>query len=228
MARALTLEIGKPLAAGSDKVATLGTGKVEGKFSIAVSRMHTVMDQIKEESGLPSSVTMWMYDNSKGGDCDRQLIPNFALKFLYQVKNSTVLDTEIDGLINKDVKNYQSSLLNSIINRLDYQPLYPSKKYDKQGASHKLFMLYQTYIMGHSIGSLLTAQKIAQYVKKHYDGDYGKLGIDLDNTPEKKVTVEQLMVSMVAGGLLGFNEYYDLFVVAHGNPWLLLKFLSAI
>lgn len=106
--------------------------------------MLTVIDEIQEESEVPSSVTMWMFDNRKGGDCDGQRIPNFALKFLYQVKNSTVLDPEIDGLINKDVENYQSSLLNCIINRIDYLPLYPSKKYDNQGASHKLFMLYQS------------------------------------------------------------------------------------
>jgi hypothetical protein len=112
---------------------------------------------------------------------------------------------------------------------MDYFQLYPSKKYDREGASHRLFTLYQKIVLGHSVNSLCTAYKIAEYLKtKVGEADSSKLGIDLDKTREKKYEVRKLIVHMVADGLLGFDEYYDLFVVGtgsgNGHPWRLVKY----
>ena len=58
------------------------------------------------------------------------------------------------------------------------------------------------------------------------------MGIDLDKMQfkDKQVRVNQLMVSMVADGLLSFDEYYDMFVVGVGNghPWRLIKYYPLI
>jgi hypothetical protein len=116
-----------------------------------------------------------------------------------------------------------------MINRTDYLSLYPSKKYGNDGASHRLFMLYQTIVLGHSISSLRTAYNIAEYVKaKAGEEDSDRLGIDLDKTNDKQRDVRKLMVHMVTDGLLSLDEYYDLFVVGtgsgNGHPWRLVKY----
>ena len=100
------------------------------------------------------SVSLWMFTNfGPEADCEKQRIPNAALEFVYQIARN-IPDTEVNRLIDRDTKNYQTSLLNCVINRRDYLKLYPSKKYGNDGASHRLFMLYQTIVLGHSVSSL--------------------------------------------------------------------------
>jgi hypothetical protein len=51
-------------------------------------------------------------------DCKKQRIPSSALEFLYEVAKH-VPDIEVQRLIDRDTKNYRTSLLKSVINRTD-------------------------------------------------------------------------------------------------------------
>lgn len=230
LAKSIAEAIKNQLDVQSDKIATIGT-KASGKrssFSAAIRYMLGVMRDV--DSSDIGSVSLWMFTNiGMEADCEKQRIPNVALEFVHKVAQTTVSDIELNKLIDRDTKNYQDSLLNCVINRKDYSPLYPSKKYNKEGASHRLFTLYQTIVLGHSINSLRTAYRIAEYVKaKAGEEDSSRLGIDLDKTRDKMYDVRKLIVHMVADGLLSFDEYYDLFVVGTGNgnghPWRLVKY----
>lgn len=224
-------EIRKPLSAGTDKVETMGSKRDSrsgsSRFSAAIRRMLVVMRRLKRSdiSGQ-ISVSVWSFTNfGSDPDIEKERIPNFALEFLYEVAKH-VRDTEVNPLLDKD-KQYRGSLLDCIIRRVDYLQLYPSHKYSKDGASHRLFMLYQTIVLGHSVSSLRTAYNIAMYVKAKVSEDVSdRLGIDLDKTGDKRVRVKQLMVSMVKDGLLSLDEYYELFITGaeNGNPWRLVKY----
>jgi len=172
---------------------------------------------------------MWMFINiGKEADCEKQRIPNAALEFVYEVTRH-VPDIELNRLINRDTKNYKTSLLNCVINRVDYLPLYPSKRYGNDGSSPRLFRLYQTIVLGHSVNSLHTAYRIAEYVKrKAGEEDSERLGIDLDKRHDKQRDLRKLIVRMVADEQLSIDEYYDLFVVGtgsgNGHPWRLVNY----
>ena len=228
LAKSITDRLRGRLDRETGKVPTIGTkGSGEGSFSAAITRMLEVMRELNRSD--IGSVSMWMFSNiGMDPDVDKQRIPNAALEFVYEVARH-IPDREVNRLIDKDTKNYQTSLLNCVINRTDYLSLYPSKKYSNDGASHKLFMLYQKIVMGQSDSSLRTAYKIARYVGAGLGDDddaRDRRGIDLDKIWEKQVKVRQLMVRMVADGLLSFDEYYELFVVGSGkgHPWRLVKY----
>jgi hypothetical protein len=229
LAKSSADRIKNQLDAQSDKIATIGT-KGSGKgssFSDAIRRVLRVMRNLARSD--IGSVSLWMFTNiGMEADCEKQRIPNAALEFLYEVARH-VPDIEVNRLIDRDTKNYQTSLLNCVINRTDYLSLYPSKKYGNDGASHKMFMLYQTIVLVHSVSSLRTAYKIAEYVKaKAGEEESDRLGIDLDKALYKQRDVRKLIVHMVTDGLLSLDEYYDLFVVGrgsgNGHPWRLIKY----
>lgn len=218
----------KKLDAQSGKIATIGSkGSGEGSFSIAIRRMLYVMREL-DHSDI-GSVSIWMFTNfGPEAYCEKQRIPNAALEFVYQIARN-VPETEVERLINRDTKNYQTSLLNCVINKMDYLKLYPSKKYDRDGASHRLFMLYQTIVLGSSVGSLRTAHKIATYVKAKADEkDNEGIGIDLEKIDHKQRYIKKLIVDMVSDVRLSLNEYYELFVIGsrgdNGHPWRMVKY----
>jgi len=229
LAKSIADTIQNQLGAQSGKIATIGTkGSGEGSsFSAAIRRMLYVMRKLKRSD--IGSVTLWMFTNiGMEADCQKQRIPNAALEFIYEVARH-VPDIEVNRLIDKDTKNYQTSLLNCVINRTDYVSLYPSKKYSNDVASHTLFRLYQTKVLGHAVSSLRTAYKIAEYVKAKAGEEVSdRLGIDLDKKHDKQRDVRKLIVHMVTDGLLSVDEYYDLFVVStesgNGHPWRLVKY----
>jgi hypothetical protein len=229
LAKSIADRIKSQLDAQSGKIATIGTkGSGEGRsFSDAIKRMLVVMRELHRSD--IGSISLWMFTNfGSEADCEKQRIPNAALEFVYEVARR-VPDIEVNRLIDRDTKNYKTSLLNCVISRTDYLPLYPSKKYGNDGASHRLFTLYQTIVLGHSVSSLRTAYKIAEYVKgKAGEEDSDRLGIDLDKTLYKQRDARKLIVHMVSDGLLSLNEYYDLFVVGTGSgnshPWRLVKY----
>ena len=211
-----------------EKIATIGSrGSGEGSFSFAIRRMMYVMGEL-DQSDI-GSVSMWMFTNiGMGANCEKQRIPNAAIEFVFEIARKVPL-TEVETLINRDIKNYQTSLLNCIINRMDYPKLYP-KKYGNEGASHTLFRLYQTKVLGHSISKLRTAYKIAKYIKAKAE-DCDRIGIDLDKIYHKQLDVKKLIVQMVTDATeanISLDEYYDLFVVGrgsgNGHPWRLVKY----
>ena len=156
LAKSIAESIKNQLDVQSDKIATIGT-KASGKrssFSAAIRYMLGVMRDV--DSSDIGSVSLWMFTNiGMEADCEKQRIPNVALEFVHEVAQTTVSDIELNKFIDRDTKNYRDSLLNCAINRTDYFPLYPSKKYDREGASHRLFTLYQTIVLGHSVNALV-------------------------------------------------------------------------
>jgi hypothetical protein len=237
LAKQFAGEIKKRLAGPGDKVETIGTKK-EGGVNAAITRILVVLrDLDRSDIAATGSVTMWQFANGQSTDCYKERIPNFALSFLYECAKHVPTD-HIINVISKERKSkskrksgkgYQYPLLDKIINRQDYLPLYPSRKYANDGASQKLFMLYQTIVMGYQVNSLRTASKIAGYVKdKAGEDDSAMLGIDLDKRWDKQVRVRRLIVDMVGDGQLIFDEYYELLIsgTASGisHQWQLIKY----
>ncbi|HEY7572956.1 MAG TPA: hypothetical protein VH796_16475 [Nitrososphaeraceae archaeon] len=193
--------------------------------------MNSVLSQWFLIAGLfVCSVSLWSFTNfGSDPNIEKERIPNFAFEFLYEVARH-VPDTEVNPLLDKD-KQYSGSLLDCIIKKTDYSALYPSRKYYNEGASHRLFILYQSIVMGHSISSLRTAYRIAEYVREHLDNDASDiLGTDLDKSGNrsggKRVRLKQLMVRMASKRRLSLDEYFDLFIIGadNGHPWRLVKY----
>ncbi|HXX95911.1 MAG TPA: hypothetical protein VEL11_02175 [Candidatus Bathyarchaeia archaeon] len=209
---------------GTGKVATIGTEKSgEWGYSVVIEQLMKVMKTSKHES--LGSVSMWMFKNiGTDADLDKQMIPNPALEFIYQISRY-VSRREVIELTIRD-KNYGESMLNCIINKRDYLRLYPSKKFKSKGASHELFTLYQRLVMGEQRDLLKTAFNIAKYIDNNLHDE--KFGIDLDDRSNlrKQMKARQLIVEMVQKRLLNFNEYYHLFIGIddNGHPWRLLTF----
>ena len=231
LVKQFAVEISKRLSVTTDKVETIGTKKENkrkdggGGTRSAIPRMLAVMEEI-ERFDPHTSVTMWLFSNLQAGDCDKDRIPNFALTFLYEAAKKFHLTDEITRLIDKE-KGSHNSLLNCIINRVDYLSLYPSKKNRNEGASPELFTLYQTKILNYPVRTLYSAYKIAQHIKEK-TRDNVNFGVDIDKTAAKQFAAKELIVDMAAeGGEQFFDEYYDLFIVHNSigsNPWRLIKY----
>jgi hypothetical protein len=224
--KSLVKDISSRLSVRSeDKIETIG--KKEGS-GVAVNRLLAIM-----KSGIRvdpnTSLTMWLFSNlGNKADCQLDTIPNFSLNFLHKAAKYG-LDSEIKGLMVKDKEkktSFKKSFLNCITKKLDYLPLYPSKKFSREGATLELFLLYQTHIRNYPAKTLHTAYKIAQYVKSKIDPEKDKgLGIDIHREIKKQNTVKKRIIEMAEGGSVTFDEYYDLFVVPHlGNPWQLIRY----
>jgi hypothetical protein len=206
---------------GEDKIETIG--KKEGS-GVAVDRMLAIMKKgIRVDPN--TSLTMWLFSNlGNKADCQLDTIPNFSLNFLHKAAKYG-LDNEIRELTVKD-KSYNYSFLNCITKKLEYLPLYPSKKFSREEASPELFLLYQTHIRNYPAKTLHTAYKIAQYINSKIDPEKHKgLGIDIHKEIKKQNTVKKWIIKMAEGGSITFDEYYDLCVVSHlGNPWQLVRY----
>ncbi len=208
-------------ASSEDKIETIGKKEVNG---VAVDTLLAIMKMgIRVDPN--TSLTMWLLSNlGNKADCQLDTIPNFSLNFLHKAAKYG-LDNDIRELTVKD-KSYNYSFLNCITKKLDYLPLYPSKKFSNEGASSELFLLYQTHIRNYPAKTLHTAYKIAQYVNSKVDPEKHKgLGIDIHKEIKKQNTVKQRIIEMAEEGSITFDEYYDLFVVSHlGNPWQLIRY----
>lgn len=207
-----------------EKVETLG--KAEGNKEVA-KRLLAVMQSSRSKRYDPNtSMIMYQYSNGKGADLKKQRIPNFALSFLHAAAIQG-LDKDINELTSLEGKktSYRYSFLNYIAEQQDYYFLYPSSLKKLDGASPKLFLMYQTYILQYPIKTLHTAYKIAEYLKSNADTE--KLAVNIERETKKQNTVRKWVVNMVGEEVITFDEYYDLFVRSPSdrrNPWMLVKY----
>ena len=221
-------QISDRLAVRSDKVETIGSKKDrEGGNGAAVNSIISIMEDIQEFEPN-TSLIMWMFSNGREPDCELERIPNFALNFLHEAAKYGLAE-EIQRLMiieRRNKRSYMYSFLSCIIKKLDYLPLYPSKKFKNEGASPELFFLYETKVRNYPTKSLDTAYNIAQYVNTKLDADDKKQGIDIDTDIKKQTKVKKRIIEMAKEGKITFDEYYNLFVSSPhlGNPWRLVKY----
>ena len=210
---------------GISRIPTIGTKKDKsGGTNAAILRLLAIMRDMKltQKDVEKGSVNLWEFNNGKSTDCDIERIPNDCLRFLQKCAEDIGLD-EISQIVKRDKSKREYALLNSIIQRRDYLPLYYSKKYGRPGASAKLYGMYQTLVLGCPPYLLCIARKIAEYIKETSDND--KLGIDLDILYDKQLLVKKFIVKMVEDGRLTFDEYYNMFILSKGyRPWKLVKY----
>lgn len=186
-------------------------GSKEGDTA-AVKRLLAVMRNLHDEPGPGTSLFVWQFSNSgTGSDCRFEEIPNAALHFLFEAVRH-VPEREITDFVNADKKrNPEYSLLNSILKRADYVPLYPFKKFN--GASNKLFALYQTLVRNIPLETIATSYKIASYIRANVNKkELDSLGKDIEDDPAKRNYVSYLIATMIRAGLLSYDEYSDLFL----------------
>jgi hypothetical protein len=206
------------------KVETIG--KEEGNNEIA-NMLLDVMQKSRSKIYDPNtSMIMYQYSNGKGADLKKQYIPNFALNFLHEAALNG-LDQDIKELTHLEGKKraYKFSFLNYIVERQDYYLLYPHPLKKLEGASPKLFLLYQMHIMNYSKRSLYTAYKIAEYLKTIVDTD--RLAVNIERSIKKQNTVKKWIINIAAERAITFDEYYELFIrspLDRSNPWKLVKY----
>lgn len=208
-------------AATAARVETLG--KAEGNGEV-VNRLLEVM-RVSRTYDSKASMIMYQYNNGgQGPRLLKQFIPNSTLTFLHEAAISGLRE-EIRVLTiieQKRKTSYRYSLFNRIAQREDYNLLYPKPSEKYAGASPALFALYQNYIRGYPIALLQIAYKIAEYLKTKTETE--KLVVNLLSDGKKQTCVMKWLVSMVDGGLLPFDEYFELFVESNRNPWALLRY----
>lgn len=230
--KSITLEVENRLALSKRKDKGRGRkkgktiGKEEGNNEVA-NRLLDVMQQSRSKIYDPNtSMIMYQYSNGKGADLKKQYIPNFALNFLHEAAING-LDQEIKELTHLEGKKraYKYSFLNCIAERQDYYFLYPRPLKKIEGASPRLFLLYQKYILKYSNTSLYTAYKIAEHLKSKVDPE--KLAINIEGSIQKQNVVKKWIINMAAEYTITFDEYYDLFIrspLDRRNPWKLVKY----
>ncbi|MGF3521947.1 MAG: hypothetical protein ACQXXJ_02485 [Candidatus Bathyarchaeia archaeon] len=199
-------EIENRIRAG--KFETLGSK--EGSIVVVEKTIETMRRMKSLDAG--TSLFVWLFSNSgTGPDCSIDEIPNSALQFLFNVITRVPTGREeIIRLIRKD-KNPEYSFLNCISTGKDYYWLYPSKKFE--GVSPAFFLLYQTEIRKASKHALLSAFKIARYLRENLPTkDLEKCKKNLTSDFAEKNTVRKYIVEMVEKGFFNFEDYSALFV----------------
>ncbi len=215
----------------ADVVDTLGSK--EGSIA-ATMRLLNIMNELHDED-LESGTSLFVWSFSNSGTsptCKIEEIPNSALRFLFTAVRFN-LRNELRDLMMRDRKP-EYSLLNSISKGVDYENLYPFKKYT--GASTNLFVLYQTIVRQISVRELDTAYRISNYIKNSTILEKKKLedlGKDLEKPANfsKQNMIKKFIIDMVKHSLLAFDEYYDLFIDDHErklriqtDSWKFIKF----
>jgi hypothetical protein len=162
-------------------------GSREGSAA-AVERILDVMQNMHEDLEPETSLFIWLFSNSgQSPDCRVEQIPDTALRFLFEAIRHLPNRREIIDII----RNRRYSFLHCIQRGVDYEPLYPQRNFN--GVSNRLFSLYQTYIRGVSIGSLLTAFKIARYISSNStEKEFRDIGKNIDTNKENQNFVKNL------------------------------------
>jgi hypothetical protein len=170
------------------------------------------MQESRSETYDPdTSMIMYRYSNGKGADLEKQHIPDFALSFLHAAaKGGLAKDIEELTNLESEKRRYKFSLPNRIAERQDYGLLYPSRLKKLDGASPRLFLLYQTCILEYPSRSLRTAYNIAEYLKSNVDTE--KLAVNIERDIKKQNKVKKFSINMASERSITFDEYYDLFV----------------
>lgn len=194
-------------------------GKKEGSAAM-VQGLLSVFDRLKEgklQGEIPTDtvVHLWQFSNAQSQDCKIQQIPNAALSFLSSISREGWRD-EVLGLIKHEGKKTNGSFLQCILERKDYSPLYPYKKFE--GASPGLFALYQTKVIGRNQRSLMTAFKIASSFSRNYKGDFKGFRREFGTKARRFAPIKREIVNLVKSGGIQPADYYDLFPLRADNP----------
>lgn len=180
----------------------------------AVQRLLLFMKDLKDEE-INATLYLWKFSNSgTGADCRIEEIPNKALIFLHKVEREGFENELFDYL--KKEKGGQNSLFNCILSGNDYWSLYPFKKFN--GASIRLFYLYQVIVREIDEKMMYTSYKIAKYIKekilaKHFDD----LGKNLEKDFDSKNKVKKFIVDMINNNYITIDEFQSLLSVNQKN-----------
>ncbi|MCL0092632.1 hypothetical protein M1N92_03080 [Dehalococcoidia bacterium] len=203
-------------------------GKKEGSKSV-LRRLLGVFNRL--QSGVPEGTVLyvWRFSNSgPSADCNIEQIPNRALAFLWNAVNRG-LRQEIERLIESEGKD--PGLYRCILEGRDYRNLYPDKK--RNGASSKLFALYQTHICHHSVKSLQIAHELARQARNEIDETKFKRlqRPDAFQEPKNRNMFRSMIVRLAGEGKLTLEDYLDLFpiregegIAVEGKGWNLIRF----
>jgi len=207
-------------------------GKKEGNKEV-MRRIIALFERLKNEQKFSQSDELvlyyWSFSNS-GTDpsCHLEKIPNSVLSFLLEaVRNG--LKLEIEGLINAETKK-EYSLFTCISEKRDYQRLYPKRTW--KGASAKLFLLYQMYILNRSAESLLAAYNLAKEIASDTDKKELERMRRSEGFAEMKWRnkAKSIMLSLVEDGKFNFGCYRDIFFKTEESDkifwegWNVIKF----
>lgn len=144
------------LSAGNAEI--LGKG---GGTGAVIDLLMRLFEEIAYAPGAEAE--LWLFSNSgTGADCDRETIPDWALKFIYEV--TPRFGSEIRKFIATESKDSRQQLFECIRAKRDYPGLYPYKK--QEGASAEFYDLYEREIRGASTAGLNAAKKLARSVLK--------------------------------------------------------------
>ncbi|MBT9132225.1 MAG: hypothetical protein DDT33_00738 [Firmicutes bacterium] len=210
-------------------------GKKEGSKALLV-RLLGVFERLQNEKhrgGVPEGTALYVWRFSNSGpspDCNIEEIPNPALAFLWDAVNMG-LRQEIERLIESEGKDPRFSMFRRILEGRDYHNLYPDEK--RNGASSKLFVLYQTHICHHSVKSLQIAHELAREASKEIEErEFKRLQrSEAFRETKNRNTFRSMIVRMAEEGKLTLEDYLDLFPMREGegiavewDGWNLIRF----
>jgi hypothetical protein len=140
----------------------LGQTEILGKGGGTSGVLDLLMRLAEDVSYVPGTeASLWLFSNSgTGADCQTELIPESALKFVYQARSR--FGSEIRRLVASEPKDSRQQLFECIRGERDYPGLYPFKKQD--GASPEFYDFYQREIKRANQTGLSAARKLARFV----------------------------------------------------------------
>lgn len=199
-------------------------GSKEGKRALT-HRLLNVLDRLRLQQRLgvvdsPTRVFAWYFTNAgDSADVAIEEIPNRALLFLRDAVDSG-FRPEIERLIagepRKDTE-WTPGLLRCLEQGRDYELLYPRGK--QHGGSIELFELYQTRVLGRTIGALEVAHTIAtalaRAVRRKEDLDSLRKP-EAFRSAELRDRVRRAMVQMATEERFSLADYRSLFPVREG------------
>lgn len=195
-------------------------GKNEGSREI-MRRVFPLFEllQASRYQGIPeyTSLYIWRFSNAgPNAECMIEEIPNPSLIFLWDATKMG-LRPELESLINSENKNPQNALYHCISEGREYPNIYPDGK--KPGASIKLYTLYQTEILGHSIDSLRIAYNLAKTVVNSLpEKELKRIKRPEAFSDEKnRAQVRHSIVQMADLGELTLDDYLDIFPLNKGK-----------
>jgi len=113
-------------------------------------------------------------------------------------------------MADKFIKNLDNRLLSSIRNKIDYQGLYPRKKYD--GTSVKMFAFYQTRLLGVPHKTLVASQKLAEGLLPDSEKEQKAwIKSDVFGDSKNRNILKGKIVEMVEDGRLSLDDYLYIF-----------------
>lgn len=167
-------------------------GSKEGRGGLAKQLLDLFgeLQREKKERSLTDDVELyvWRFSNSTSPNIEINVIPSFVLSFLHQASTKFGLADEIKQILSKEPTFNNGNFFSCVLGRKNYFGLYPGKlgkERDYKGASHDLFLLYQTHLLGRSVRGLRSARGIAEAVLEKFQKEQ-KTSSDLTLKTRKK------------------------------------------